>query len=208
MIRIALIDDHPVVRAGIVALLESAQDIEVVGQGHDQASALELVKREAPDVVLMDLHLGAGPGGIEVTRAVRALPNPPQVLVLTTYDTESDILKSLDAGALGYLLKDTPPAQLFEAVRSVARGETVLAPVVAATLVKRNSNPTPQITAREVDVLELLAEGKSNKEIAKSLFVSEGTVKSHLAHIYTKLNTDTRAGAVAEAIAQRIIRRA
>ncbi|GAA1407560.1 DNA-binding response regulator [Glutamicibacter uratoxydans] len=208
MIRIALIDDHPVVRAGIVALLDTAADIEVVGQGHDADSALELVRREAPDVVLMDLHLGAGPGGIEATRALRALPNPPQVLVLTTYDTESDILKSLDAGALGYLLKDTPPAQLFEAVRSVARGETVLAPVVAATLVKRSSNPMPQITAREVDVLELLAQGKSNKEIAKALFVSEGTVKSHLAHIYTKLNTDTRAGAVAEAIARRIIRRA
>lgn len=208
MIRIALIDDHPVVRAGIVALLDSAEDIEVVGQGHDQDSALKLIAEHSPDVVLMDLHLGSGPGGIEVTRAVRALPNPPQVLVLTTYDTESDIIKSLDAGALGYLLKDTPPEQLYAAVRSVARGETVLAPVVAATLVKRSSHPAPQITAREVDVLELLAEGKSNKEIAKALFVSEGTVKSHLAHIYTKLNTDTRAGAVAEAIARRVIRRA
>ncbi|MGP9782499.1 DNA-binding response regulator [Arthrobacter sp. MYb211] len=208
MIRIALVDDHPVVRAGLVALLDAAEDIEVVGQGHDAQSALQLVSEQAPDVVLMDLHLGSGPGGIETTRSLRALPNPPQVLVLTTYDTESDILKSLEAGALGYLLKDTPPAQLFAAVRSVARGETVLAPLAAATLVKRNANSAPQITAREVDVLELLAEGKSNKEIAKSLFVSEGTVKSHLAHIYAKLQTDSRAGAVAAAIAQRIIRRA
>ncbi|MHC6175654.1 response regulator [Glutamicibacter sp. X7] len=206
MIRVVLVDDHPVVRAGIKALLEGAEDLTVVGEAHDADSALQVVAEQTPDVVLMDLHLGAGPGGIETTTRVRALPEAPQVLVLTTYDTESDILKALDAGALGYLLKDAPPAELFAAVRQVAKGDTVLAPTVAATLVRRSANPAPSITAREVDVLELLAKGMGNKEIAKALFVSEGTVKSHLAHIYTKLGTDTRAGAVAAAIERRIIR--
>jgi DNA-binding NarL/FixJ family response regulator len=129
------------------------------------------------------------------------------VLVLTTYDTESDILRALDAGANGYLLKDAPADELFAGIRAAARGETVLASSVAALLVRRASSPGPVVTDREVEVLELLARGLGNKEMAHELFVSEATVKSHLSHIYAKLGVDTRAGAVAAAIERRIIRR-
>lgn len=207
MIRIALVDDHPVVRTGLRALLEGQDDLTVVGEASDASSATDLVRRTRPDVVLMDLNLGAGPGGAAVTAQLRALPDPPHVLVLTTYDTEADILAALDAGASGYLLKDAPPDELFRAVRGTARGETVLAPAVAATLVRRASSPGPILTDREVEILELLAEGLPNKVLAKRLYVSEATVKSHLAHIYTKLGVDTRTAAVSKAMEQRIIRR-
>ncbi|MBO9521928.1 MAG: response regulator transcription factor [Nocardioidaceae bacterium] len=207
MIRIALVDDHPVVRTGLRALLEGQDDLTVVGEASDSAAALDLVRRTGPEVVLMDLNLGGGPDGIATTTELRALPEPPQVLVLTTYDTESDILAAMDAGAAGYLLKDAPPEELFRAVRATARGETVLAPTVAATLVRRASTPGPVLTEREVEILGLLADGLPNKELAKRLFVSEATVKSHLAHIYGKLGVDSRTGAVSKAIEQRIIRR-
>lgn len=207
MIRVALCDDHPVVRAGLRALVDGQDDLEVVGEAHDLASAERLVVLDRPDVVLMDLNLGAGAGGAEITARLRALPEPPRVLVLTTYDTEADILRALDAGASGYLLKDAPPEELFAAIRATAHGETVLAPSVAATLVRRASSPGPVVTEREVEVLELLARGLGNKEMARELMVSEATVKSHLSHIYAKLGVDTRAGAVAAAIEQRIVRR-
>lgn len=207
MIRIALVDDHPVVRTGLRALLEGQDDLTVVGEAGDSAAGLDLVRRTGPDVVLMDLNLGGGPDGIATTAALRALPEPPQVLVLTTYDTESDIMAAMDAGAAGYLLKDAPPEELFHAVRATARGETVLAPAVAATLVRRAGTPGPVLTEREVEIIGLLADGLPNKELAKRLFVSEATVKSHLQHIYTKLGVDSRTGAVSKAIEQRIIRR-
>jgi DNA-binding NarL/FixJ family response regulator len=203
MIRVALVDDHPVVRAGMRALVEGQEDLSVVGEASDAHSAEQLVAAVRPDVVLMDLNLGAGSGGAEVTARLRALPEPPHVLVLTTYDTEADIMSAIDAGASGYLLKDAPPEDLFRAIRGTARGETVLAPAVAARLVRRSG---PTLTEREVEILGLLATGQSNRELARKLFVSEATVKSHLAHIYTKLEVDTRAGAVARAIEQRIIR--
>jgi len=206
-LRLVLVDDHPVVRAGLRALIESSDDLQVVGEAGDGATALAVIGDTAPDVVLMDLSLGDGVGGIEATRRVVALPQPPAVLVLTTYDTESDILRALDAGAAGYLLKDVPPHDLFAGIRSVARGEPALAPSVTGVLMKRASSPEPRMTEREVEVLELLADGLGNRELAKALFVSEATVKSHLSHIYTKLGVDTRAGAVATAIEQRIIRR-
>lgn len=207
MIRIVLVDDHPVIRAGLRALVESQDDLVVVGEADGLEAALAAVAEHRPDVVLMDLSLGAGqPGGSEATRAVRALPQPPEVLVLTTYDTESDILRALQAGARGYLLKDAPPDELFAGVRATSRAETVLAPSVAATLVRRSAPGSTTITEREVEVLELLSRGLGNKEMARELFVSEATVKSHLSHIYTKLGVDTRAGAVAAAIDQRIIR--
>jgi DNA-binding NarL/FixJ family response regulator len=158
-------------------------------------------------VVLMDLSLGDGPGGIEATASLRALSPAPAVLVLTTYDSESDILRALDAGAAGYLLKDAPPEQLFAGIQAVAKGEPAIAPSVAGVLMRRASSPEPRLTEREVEVLELLADGLGNREMAKALFVSEATVKSHLSHIYGKLYVDTRAGAVAAAIEQRIIRR-
>ncbi len=208
MIRIVLVDDHPVVRAGLRALVEGQDDLTVVGEAHGLDSAVAVVTTERPDVVLMDLSLGDGQaGGAEVTAALRALEeSPPEVLVLTTYDTESDIVRALEAGARGYLLKDAPPDQLFAGIRATARGETVLAPSVAATLVRRTTPGATTITEREVQVLELLSRGLGNKEMARELFVSEATVKSHLSHIYTKLGVDTRAGAVAAAIERRIIR--
>jgi DNA-binding NarL/FixJ family response regulator len=206
MIRIALVDDHPVVRAGLRALVDAQDDLTVVGEASDAHSAEQLVAAIRPDVVLMDLNLGGGPGGAEVTARLRALPEPPRVLVLTTYDTEADILGAIDAGASGYLLKDAPPDELFRAIRGTARGDTVLAPAVAATLVRRAGSPGPVLTEREVEILGLLAKGLSNREMARQLFVSEATVKSHLSHVYTKLGVDTRAGAVARAIEQRVIR--
>ena len=206
-VRIVLVDDHPVVRAGLRALIASQDDLDVVGEASDLASAERVVTLDRPDVVLMDLALGDGPGGAEVTARLRALEHAPQVLVLTTYDTEADILRALDAGARGYLLKDAPPDELFAGIRATARGETVLASSVAATLVRRASSPGPVVTEREVEVLELLSQGLGNREMARALLVSEATVKSHLSHIYTKLGVDTRAGAVATAIEQRIIRR-
>lgn len=207
MIRIVLVDDHPVVRAGLRALIEGREDLSVVGEADGLESAVSLVRATSPDVVLMDLSLGDHqPGGARATAALRALDEPPEVLVLTTYDTESDILRALEAGARGYLLKDAPPDELFAGIRATARGETVLAPSVAATLVRRTTPGATTITEREVQVLELLSRGLGNKEMAKELFVSEATVKSHLSHIYTKLGVDTRAGAVAAAIERRIIR--
>ena len=205
-VRVALVDDHPVVRAGMRALVDGQEDLTVVGEASDARSAEQLVAAVRPDVVLMDLNLGTGPGGAEVTARLRALPDPPRVLVLTTYDTEADILGAIDAGASGYLLKDAPPDELFRAIRGTARGEVVLAPAVAARLVKRAASPGPVLTEREVEILGLLATGLSNRELAKRLFVSEATVKAHLSHIYAKLEVDTRAAAVARAIEQRIIR--
>jgi len=205
-VRVALVDDHPVVRAGMRALVDGQEDLTVVGEASDALSAEQLVAAVRPDVVLMDLNLGTGPGGAVVTARLRALPDPPRVLVLTTYDTEADILGAIDAGASGYLLKDAPPDELFRAIRGTARGEVVLAPAVAARLVKRAASPGPVLTEREVEILGLLATGLSNRELAKRLFVSEATVKAHLSHIYAKLEVDTRAAAVARAIEQRIIR--
>lgn len=207
MIRIVLVDDHPVVRAGLRALIEGQEDLAVVAEAAALQHAVAVVTEQRPDVVLMDLNLGQDQaGGVDVTAALRALPSPPEVLVLTTYDTEADILRVLEAGARGYLLKDTPPPELFAGIRATARGETVLAPSVAATLIRRATTGATTITEREVEVLELLSRGLGNKEIARELFVSEATVKSHLSHIYTKLGVDTRAGAVATAIERRIIR--
>ncbi|MFE7224499.1 response regulator [Nocardioides sp. NPDC057577] len=205
-IRVVLVDDHPVVRAGVRALVDAQDDLDVVGEAADSAQAVAVVGETQPDVVLMDLSLGDGPGGAETTRLVRELPSPPQVLVLTTYDTEADVLDAVDAGAAGYLLKDAPPDELFRAIRGTARGETVLAPSVATRLLQRAASPTPKVSPREVEILRLLAKGLGNKEMARELLVSEATVKSHLSHIYTKLGVDTRAGAVATAIERRILR--
>jgi DNA-binding NarL/FixJ family response regulator len=206
-VRVVLVDDHPVVRAGLRALIAAQPDLEVVGEAHDLASAERAVALDRPDVVLMDLNLGEGAGGAEVTARLRSLGDPPKVLILTTYDTEADILAALDAGASGYLLKDAPPEELWNGIRATARGETVLASSVAATLVRRAASPGPVVTEREVQVLELLSRGLGNKEMARELLVSEATVKSHLSHVYAKLGVETRAGAVAAAIERRIIRR-
>ena len=206
MTRLVLVDDHPVVRAGLRALLAGQPDFEVVGEAADAAAAEQVVRRTRPDLVLMDLNLGSAVGGAEATAILRGLPDPPQVLIVTTYDTEADIIAAIDAGAAGYLLKDAPPAELYRAVRGTARGETVLAPAIAARLVRRTTGAAQTLTSREVEILELLARGLANKELARRLLVSEATVKSHLAHVYGKLGVDSRAAAVAVAIQRRIIR--
>lgn len=205
-VSVVLVDDHPVVRAGLRALIGATDDLVVVGEAHDLPSAESVVAAKSPQVVLMDLNLGPGGDGVAATRRLLAVEHPPRILVLTTYGTESDILSALEAGATGYLLKDAPPAELFDAVRAASRGTTSLSESVAATLVRRASNPGPAVTEREIEVLRLLARGLGNRELARDLRVSEATVKSHLSHIYDKLGVDTRAGAVAAAIERRIIR--
>ncbi|QQY24676.1 response regulator transcription factor [Dermacoccus nishinomiyaensis] len=201
MTSVILTDDHPVVRAGLRALLD-ASGIDVLDEAGGGEEALRVLDRLAeqgvrPDVVLMDLQMGPGLDGVAATRAIRARDDAPRVLILTTYDTDADIVRGVEAGASGYLLKDAPPADLVEAVHRASRGETVLAPAVAARLVNRLSSPAPTLTARELDVLDAVAGGATNKEIAKHLFVSEATVKTHLVHINEKLGATSRTEAVA-----------
>lgn len=203
MTSVILTDDHPVVRAGLRALLE-ASGIEVLAEAADGAAAVSEVQRlttlgAAPDLVLMDLQMGDGLDGVSATAQIRALPNAPRVLILTTYDTDADILRAVEAGASGYLLKDAPPADLVSAIHRAAAGETVLAPVVAQRLMTRMTQPGPSLTARELDALRLVAAGEPNRAIAKALFVSEATVKTHLVHINEKLGTSSRTEAVAKA---------
>jgi DNA-binding NarL/FixJ family response regulator len=205
-VRVVLVDDHPVVRAGLLALLGATGRVEVVGEAGSGAAALDVVPPLAPDVVLMDLQLGEGMDGVAATQALRALPDPPTVLILTTYDTDADILRAVEAGAAGYLLKDAPPDQLVAAVQAAARGETVLAPVVAQRLLTRLNNPLPELSAREIEVLDLVAEGLSNRQVARRLFISEATVKSHLVHAFTKLDVDNRTAAVSAARQAGLIR--
>jgi len=201
MTSVILTDDHPVVRAGLRALLD-ASGIDVLDEAAGGEEALRVLDRLAeqgvrPDVVLMDLQMGPGLDGVAATRAIRARDDAPRVLILTTYDTDVDIVRGVEAGASGYLLKDAPPADLVEAVHRASLGETVLAPAVAARLVNRLSSPAPTLTARELDVLDAVAGGATNKEIAKHLFVSEATVKTHLVHINEKLGATSRTEAVA-----------
>lgn len=204
-IRVVLVDDHPVVRAGIRALLDGEPDLAVAAEATDASSALRAVRSLNPDVVVVDLNLGSGADGVELITRLGTFDDQPEVLVLTTYDTEADVLRSLDAGARSFLLKDAPAGELLGAVRRTARGETVLAPSAAAILLRRSAGATA-LTEREVEVLELLAQGLSNRALARRLLVSEATIKSHLSHLYTKLGVQTRAGAVAAAIERRIIR--
>lgn len=205
MTRVLLTDDHPVVRAGLRALLE-VSGVEVVAEAGSGAAAVELVQQQPVDVVLMDLQLGPGIDGVEATRQILALPQPPAVLILTTYDTDADILRAVEAGAAGYLLKDAPPSALVDAVHRAARGETVLAPVVAQRLVTRMRSPIPSLSSRELQVLTQVAAGASNRQIARALVVSEATVKSHLVHIFTKLGVDSRTAAVSAARSAGLLR--
>ncbi len=205
MNRVVLVDDHPVVRAGLRALL-TASGVEVVGEAATADDALAVVQQSRPDVVLMDLQLADGGDGVTATAAIAALPDPPRVLILTTYDTDADILRAVEAGAAGYLLKDAEPQVLLDAVAAAARGETVLAPQVATRLMARVREPTPELSARELDVMVLVAEGLTNREIARRLFVSEATVKSHLVHVFTKLGATSRTAAVAAARERGLLR--
>lgn len=198
MTRVLLVDDHPVVRTGLRMLLTTA-GIEVVAETSNGLDAVRLAGEYDVDVVLMDLQMGPGMDGVAATEQVLAHPDAPRVLILTTYDTDADILRAVEAGASGYLLKDAPPDALVDAVHRAARGETVLAPVVADRLLARLRNPAPVLSARELQVLRQVAQGCSNREVAKQLFVSEATVKTHLVHVFEKLNADSRTGAVARA---------
>lgn len=210
MTTVLLTDDHPVVRAGMRALLE-ASGVRVLAEARDGSETLAQLERlgregTPPDVVLMDLQMGDGMDGVSATSVIRAQAGAPAVLILTTYDTDTDILRAVEAGAGGYLLKDAPPETLVDAVHRAARGETVLAPAVATRLVTRLSRPTATLTERELDVLRLVADGASNRVIAKTLFVSEATVKTHLVHINDKLGASSRTDAVAKARAAGLLR--
>ncbi|MFD1810885.1 response regulator [Rhodococcus gannanensis] len=205
-LRVVLVDDHPVVRAGMRALLSSVDGLEVVGEASSGEAALDVVAEQRPDVVLMDLRLGPGMDGAEATGAIIAGDTPPKVLVLTTYDTDADILRAVEAGASGYLLKDSDPEKLIDAVRAAARGETVLDPGVAQRLYRRIRAPHEDLSARETEILTLVARGLSNRAIARELFVTEATVKSHLVHVFSKLSVDSRTAAVAVARDRGLIR--
>jgi DNA-binding NarL/FixJ family response regulator len=205
VIRVLLVDDHPVVRDGLRGMLGAQPDLEVVGEAGDGAQALALALRHRPDVVLMDLRMPGTDGVAATARILAALP-ATRVLVLTTYDTDADIVRAVGAGATGYLLKDTPREELFRAVRAAARGETVLAPAVAARLLTSLRQPAqPVLSARELEVLALVAHGASNRDVASRLSISEATVKSHLLHVFDKLGVDDRTAAVTVALTRGLL---
>ncbi len=201
-IGLLIVDDHPVVRDGLSGMFASTAEFTVLGQAGDGAEAVRLAEALRPDVILMDLRMPGLDGVAAITELARR-GVAARVLVLTTYDTDSDVLAAVEAGATGYLLKDAPRAELVRAVRAAANGEAVLAPSVAARLMSRVRTPDVTVeeplSARELEVLELVAAGNTNREAAARLFISEATVKTHLLHIYEKLGVSDRAAAVAEA---------
>jgi DNA-binding NarL/FixJ family response regulator len=199
MIHVVIADDHPVVRAGIRALLEGEDDIAVVGEAATPEEAVRLAETLSPELVLMDLQFGGAETGADATRSIRALDAPPYVLVLTNYDSDGDILGAVEAGASGYLLKDAPPLQLVTAVRAAAAGESALAPAIAGRLMERMRAPQVSLSAREIEVLRLVADGASNTEIADRLHITDATVKSHLVHVFSKLGVASRTAAVVAA---------
>jgi DNA-binding NarL/FixJ family response regulator len=198
-IRLMIVDDHPVVRDGLRGMLANEPDLEVVGEASDGAEALALVGSLQPDVILMDLRMPRL-GGAATIEALAEQGTEANVLVLTTYDTDRDVVPALEAGATGYLLKDAPRDELLRAIRAAARGESVLAPSVATRLVTQLRTPEPDaLSQRELEVLRLIAQGETNAAAAARLFISEATVKTHLLHIYAKLGVNDRAAAVATA---------
>lgn len=205
--RLFLVDDHPVVRAGLAALVDGEDDMEVVGQADNANAAVSGVRDAKPDVVLMDIQLGDGPDGVAVAEELLRLPDPPRVLVLTTYESDADVRRAVEAGATGYLLKACPPEELFAAIRAAARGESALSPKVAMRVMDQVRSGRPALTGRESEIVSLLAEGLGNRQIAQRLYVTEATVKTHLVHIFAKLGVDNRTAAVAVAVQQGLIRR-
>ncbi|MFI9550892.1 response regulator [Nonomuraea endophytica] len=199
MIRLLIADDHPVVRDGLSSMFASAPGFEVLGEAADGAAAVRLAQELRPDVILMDLRMPVMDGLAAITELAR-LGVTAHVLVLTTYDSDTDVLPAIEAGATGYLLKDSPREELLRGAQAAARGESVLSPTVAARLMNRMRAPAPQLLSpRELEVLELVAAGNTNREAAARLFITEATVKSHLLNIYTKLGVNDRAAAVTEA---------
>ncbi|TVU56776.1 response regulator transcription factor [Corynebacterium aurimucosum] len=205
MVNVMLIDDHPVVRAGLRAILNAFPDIEVVLEGSDGSTVEQLTDADVPhiDVVVCDIQM-PDVDGIAATRRVRELDGPP-VLILTTYDTQADILAAVEAGALGYLLKDAPEETLHTAVLDTAAGKRTLAPEVTNLLAERLAQPETALSARELEILQALSTGASNKQIAQRLFISEATVKTHLIHVYQKLGVETRTAAVSAARERKLI---
>jgi DNA-binding NarL/FixJ family response regulator len=200
MIRILLADDHPVVREGLRGMLAAEPDIDVVGAAASGAEAVALCRSLAPDVILMDLRMPDGDGA-EAIAAITAERHAARIIVLTTYDTDADILRAVESGAAGYLLKDTRRADLLQAIRAAARGETVLAPLVAGRLVSRVRGPRPEtLSPRETEVLALVSRGLTNLQIGRALFVSEATVKTHLMRASAKLGVAGRTAAVTKAM--------
>jgi DNA-binding NarL/FixJ family response regulator len=197
-LRLLVVDDHPVVRGGIVGMVASAPDVEVVGEAADGAEAVALARVLLPDVVLMDLRM-AGMDGVTAIREFARLGIPSHIVVLTTYDADADVLPAIEAGATGYLLKDAPRDDLLRAIRAAASGEAVLAPSVAKRLVGRVRTPeTSLLSPRELEVLALVADGTTNRVAGERLHLSEATIKTHLISIYGKLGVNDRAAAVAE----------
>jgi DNA-binding NarL/FixJ family response regulator len=205
-IRLLIADDHPVVRDGLRGMLSSQPDFEIVGEASTGAEAIALAKQLQPQVVLMDLRMPIGDGATAIAQIKTHYP-AINILVLTTYDSDADILRAIEAGATGYLLKDAPREELFRAIRSTARGESVLTPTVASRLMGRMRAPAEEaLSAREIEVLTLVAGGANNKEAAKRLHISEATVKSHLTHIFAKLGVSDRTQAVTTALQRGIVR--
>ncbi|GAA5203489.1 response regulator transcription factor [Microbacterium jejuense] len=198
-LRVLIADDHPIVRAGVRSLFAGQADIEVVGEAATGEEAVALARHQRPHVVLCDLRMGEGMDGVQTTAALRALDPAPAVVILTTFDRDAEILGAIEAGAAGYVLKDAPPDTIVRAVRDAAAGRLALSPELSARVVEVLRAPRVRLTGRELDVLRLLATGASNPEIAKALFVTEATVKTHLVHIFGKLGVDTRSRAVAVA---------
>ncbi|MEU2598768.1 response regulator transcription factor [Streptomyces hirsutus] len=206
-VSVLIVDDHPVVRDGLRGMFEAAPGFRVLGEAANGVEALERAAALDPDVVLMDLRM-PGSSGVDAIRELARRGARAEVLVLTTYDTDSDTLPAIEAGATGYLLKDAPREELFAAVRAAAEGRTVLSPAVASRLVSAVRAPAAEpLSAREREVLALVARGTSNREIARELFISEATVKTHLTHLYAKLGVRDRAAAVAVAYERGILGR-
>ncbi|WP_214319670.1 response regulator [Nonomuraea sediminis] len=198
-VRLIIVDDHPVVRDGLRGIFSGDEAFEVVGEAADGPEALVVAGRTSPDVVLLDLRM-PGMSGAEVIRLLRERQPGVHVLVLTTFGDDADVVPAIEQGATGYLLKDTPRAELRRAVQAAARGETVLSPSVAGVLTHRLRAPEPQtLSRRELEVLGLVARGATNRDIAGKLFITEATVKTHLLHIFAKLKVNDRAAAVAAA---------
>ena len=202
MIKIMIVDDHPIVRAGLIGMLATEADLEVVGEASSADEAVAAARRLLPDVVLMDLRMPGGDGVAGTTGVLAAAPSA-RVVVLTTYESDADILRAVEAGAAGYLLKDATRTDLISAIRAAARGETVLAPSVATRLVDRMRRPpsADQLSPRELQVLRLVARGLSNGDIGRELFISEATVKTHLLRTFAKLGVSDRTAAVTTAMA-------
>ncbi|RKT54463.1 response regulator [Saccharothrix australiensis] len=198
-IRVLLADDHPVVREGLCTMLESAGDVEVVAQAASGEEAVAHAAALRPDVVLMDLRM-AGMDGVEATERILAAVPGSRVVVVTTYESDADILRAVEAGAAGYLLKGTPRVELVNAVRAAARGETVLSPSVAQRLFRVKAPEAPALSGREREVLKLVGRGLTNAEIGKRLFISEATVKTHLLRTFKKLDVSDRTAAVLAAM--------